>query len=139
MRKILYVIIGISLCFLPLERLDIAKLQPVQTVSIGRENGLVTIQTDTDNKGSGETVDAALQELEVRTPGVIYLDTAQYLLVAQNAIDDVAPLRKYLSNRVKVTLWDGEGSVQSAAEYLDVRKDLPRLKDWMPEKSKKDT
>lgn len=132
MRKILYIII-ISILFLsPVERLDVAELEPVQTVAVSYENGVV-LQTDTNNKGSGRTVDYALQDLENRTPGVIYLDTAQYLLVAQNAVDYVDELRKYLSPTVKVAMWDEEGSVESAARYLAVRKDLPKLKDWQPE------
>lgn len=132
MRGILYIII-LSLLFLaPVERLDVAKLEPVQTVAISREADTIVVQTDTDNKGIGKTVDLAIENLEETTPGVIYLDTAEYLLVAENAQDIAHALRSYLTPSVKVALWDGEGSVQSAAKYLGVRKDLKKLKDWIP-------
>ena len=130
MRKILYAIILALLAMAPVKRLDVAKLEPVQTVAVFLDQNEVILQTDTDNKGRGETVEVALQTLEDTTPGVIYLDTAQYLLVTEEAVICVKELRKYLSPSVKVVLWDGEGSVASASQYLDVRKDLPRLKDW---------
>ncbi|MBQ8358345.1 MAG: hypothetical protein IJX37_00320 [Oscillospiraceae bacterium] len=130
MRRILYIIILALLFLAPVERLDVAKLEPVQTVALyADENGIV-LETDTDNKGRGATVDSAHEDLEQRTPGVIYLDTAEYLLVTQNAVDYVDALRKYLHPSVKVSLWDGEGSVKDAAKYLGVEKDLPKLRQW---------
>lgn len=132
MRRILYIVVLALLFLAPVERLDVARLEPVQTVAISREADTIVVQTDTDNKGIGKTVDQAIENLEDTTPGVIYLDTAEYLLVAENAQDIVHALRSYLTPSVKVALWDGEGSVQSAAKYLGVRKDLQKLKDWIP-------
>ena len=80
--------------------------------------------------GEGETGAEALQDLEDTTPGVIYLDTAEYLLVTEAALDCVDTLRSSLSSSVRVSLWDGEGSVKTAAKYLGIRKDLPKLRDW---------
>lgn len=130
MRTVVYVLILALLFLAPVDRLDVAQLEPVQTIAVSRVEGNVVIQTDLDNKGIGKTTELALQELERTTPGVIYLDTAEYLLVAENALDTVNVLRSYLAPSVKVTVWDAEGSVNGAAEYLAVRKDLPKLKDW---------
>ncbi len=137
MRMVLYALILVSVFFAPVERLDVAKLEPVQTIAVSREEGSVVIQTDTDNKGTGITTELALQELEKTTPGVIYLDTAEYLLIAENAQDTVDVIRSYLAPSVRVVLWDAEGSVSSAAKYLAARKDLPKLKDFVFEE--KDT
>lgn len=130
MRMILYIIILSLLFVAPVERLDIAKLEPVQTVALSTDETGVVLETDTDNRGRGATVDSAHKDLENRTPGVIYLDTAEYLLVTEDAVAYVDAIRKYLHPSVAVSLWDGKGSVKDAAQYLDVRDDLPQLRHW---------
>lgn len=130
MRMILYIIILALLFLAPVERLDVAKLEPVQTVALYMDEGAIVLATDTDNKGRGATVGSAHADLEEKTPGVIYLDTAEYLLVTQDAATHVDALRKYLHPSVEVCIWDGEGSVAEAAQYLSVRDDLPKLRNW---------
>lgn len=130
MRIIAYLIILVLLFLVPVERLDIAKLEPVQTVAIYTEPGAVVLQTDTHNEGKGSSVSEALENLEETTPGVIYLDTAEYLLVGKDGESYVESLRKYLSPSVRVSLWDGKGDVDMAARYLSVEKNLPTLRSW---------
>lgn len=132
MRMILYIIILALLFLAPVQRLDVAKLEPVQTVALYTDESGIVLETDTDNKGRGVTVDSAYEDLEDKTPGVIYLDTSQYLLVTEGAVSCVDAIRKYLHPSVKVSLWDGEGSVKDAAKYLGVRNDLPELQGWYP-------
>lgn len=129
MRTILYICILVSLLFAPVERLDVAQLQPVQTVAVAADDKAVTIETDTGSKGKGETLREAVEDLEQNTPGVIYLDTAQYLLLTEATESYAAQLLEFMEAKVRVSLWDGKGSVKEAAKYLDVRKDLPSLKD----------
>ena len=129
MRTVLYICILASLLFAPVERLDVAQLQPVQTVAVAADDKAVTIETDTGSKGEGETLREAVEDLEQNTPGVIYLDTAQYLLLTEATESYAAQLLEFMEAKVRVSLWDGKGSVKEAAKYLDVRKDLPRLKD----------
>ncbi len=130
MRMILYIII-LSLLFLaPVESLDVAKLQPVQTVAIYTREEDVFLETDTGVTGRGRDVDRALEDLEKATPGVIYLDTSEYLLVSESAeslVDDLCP---YLHPSVKVCLWDEKGEVKDAAKYLAVMYGLPELRQW---------
>lgn len=130
MRILLYIVILALLFLAPVERLDVAKLQPVQTVAIHVADGQVVLQTDTRSKGQGETVQAAIDDLEKNTPGVIYLDTAQYLLITQDAALYGKELENHLHPTVKVSLWDGEGSVEKAAKFLGIRRDLPTLRQW---------
>ncbi len=132
MRIILYTIIIILLFFAPVERLDVADLEPVQTVAVSVENEKLKLRTDTGAVGIGTSADTALQKLEESTPGVIYLDTAEYLLLTEEALGYVDGLRQYLNDSVKVSLWDGEGSIEDAAGFLRVRKDLPKLQSWKP-------
>lgn len=136
MRMVLYIVMLALLFLAPVERLDVAKLEPVQTVAVYINDAAVVLETDTGNKGEGADVEGALEDLEENTPGVIYLDTAQYLLVSEQAESYVDSLRKYLSPSVRACLWDEKGSVKDAAQYLDVRSDLPKLKDWKTSQKK---
>ena len=129
-RTISYGVILALLFLAPVKRLDVAKLQPVQTVAIYTEPGFVVLETDTHNIGRGASVAEALENLEQVTPGVIYLDTAQYLLVAKDGEGYVDALRKYLRSDVRVSAWDGVGEVDLAARFLSTEKDLPKLRNW---------
>ena len=129
MRLLLYICILALLPFAPVNRLDVAKLQPVQTVAVSIEEGQVVIETDTENRGRGRSVREAVENLETNTPGVIYLDTAQYLLITEEAMSQLEELKGYMFPSVRVSLWDGKGSVETAAKFLDIWLDLPRLKD----------
>lgn len=128
MRVILYAIILLGLTMAPVTPLDVAKLEPVQTVAIRTEENKLIIETDTKSRGEGETVAEAIEALEKGTPGVIYLDTAQYLLLTKEAAPYIMGLENHLRDRVRVSLWDGKGSVTMADKYLSVRNDLPLLK-----------
>ena len=128
MRKVVYIVI-LSLLFLaPVKRLDVANLQPVQTVAIYTEPGAVVLETDTHNIGRGATVVDAVADLEKNTPGVIYLDTAEYLLISKDAYNYVDALRDYLRPTVRISDWNHGIGVDVAAKYLAEVKDLPMLK-----------
>ena len=128
MRMLLYICILALLPLAPVERLDVAELEPVQTVAVSISQQQILIETDTKNRGKGLTIREAIADLEENTPGVIYLDTAQYLLLTKEATQYSNDLKTYMRPDVRVSLWDGEGDVAAAAKYLDVRKDLPKLK-----------
>lgn len=130
MRKVLYVVILGLLLFAPVKRLDIANLQPVQTIAVYTEPGAVVLETDTHNIGRGATVADAVLNLERNTPGVIYLDTAEYLLVSKDAQKYVDALRGYLRPSVRISDWKREIAVDIAAKYLSKTNNLPMLKHW---------
>ena len=67
----------------PLERLDVAKLLPIQAVAVYTEGDSVVLETDTENKGKGASIADALQDLKENTPAVVYLDTAEFLMVSE--------------------------------------------------------
>ena len=128
MRVLLYIVILLALTMVPIKPLELAKLEPVQTVSMRCEQNKIILETDTQNRGEGETIEEAIADLEERTPGVIYLDTAQYLLLTKDAMPYILGIENYLRDRVRVCLWDGRGSLEMADKYLSVRYDLPLLK-----------
>ena len=133
MRKIVYALIIIALCFAPLKRLDIAKLRPVQAVAMYLDNNNVVLETDTVDLGVGQTVSGAFNDLKEKAAAVIYLDTADFLLVAENAVSNVGDLAQHIKQSVKVCVCEAAGRVKEAARYLEVHGNLPKLRDWLKE------
>lgn len=128
-RIIVYCLILGALCFVPVKGQDVADLEPIQAVWITCEEENIVLETDTGDKGTGATVEAALREMKKRSTGIIYLDTAQFLLVSENVQDAVNEVRPYLKGRVKVCLWDG-GKIEDAAKYMQAHKIGVKLRKW---------
>ena len=131
-RILIYIGILAAVLLVPLERTDVGKLRPVQTVSVYRDGASYVIATDTGDKGKGETVLEALNDLKQTTPAVIYLDTAQFLLTGKNAEDAVVDLRRYFSKSVELYSFRGEPDLELVSKYLAVHGNGPRLKQWDP-------
>ena len=122
MRILLYIVILALMLLAPVQRLDIAKLQPIEAVAMDMENGLVIITTDTDDRGAGETAQEALADMKRRASAIIYLDTAKFLLVAEEAQAYTGEIKAFLKPSVKTGIYNG-GDVKEEAKYLDVHAD----------------
>lgn len=129
-RKLIYIGILTALLAVPVERLDVGKLHPVQVVSVYKENGWVVIQTDTEDIGIGETARQALKNMKDTTSGVIYLDTAEYLLTSKDAEDVVEELRDALKPKTRICYAESEVDIKEAGKFLTAHDTLPELKDW---------
>ena len=127
MRILLYIIILVAMFFAPVDRLDIAKLEPVEAVAVYMEEGRVTLQTDGENIGSGVTAQEALADLKENALAVIYLDTADYLLVGEGAEEAAKDLQQYLQKSVQIGKYNG-GNIKEEAQYLDVHKNAAKPK-----------
>jgi len=129
-RKVLYCLIVVALLFVPLNRVDVSKLLPIEAVALYMEGDNVVLETDTAHTGIGATVQQALEALKKNTPKAVYLDTAAYLLVSEDAADKVDSLRQFLKPSVRVCVCEAKDIVKDTAEYLKVHLKLPKLKDW---------
>ena len=128
-RRLLYGIILIALLAAPVQKLDIAKLEPVEVVSVEYEEETVILQTDTGAWGRGRDANSALEDMRQRTPGVIYLDTAEYLVVSPEAIGQLQQLRPLLKPGIKLCCAENV-DLETAAALLEIHGDLPRLQQW---------
>lgn len=137
MRKVLYAALLIPLLFVPLNRVNVADLLPIEAVAVYRDGDQVVLETDTEHKGAGENAEKALMALKENTPAVVYLDTAEYLLVAPDAAEEAENLRPHLKATVKVCVCEAAGQVKETAKYLEIHRDLPSLKTWKKENIKK--
>lgn len=129
-RMILYILILFALFFVPLQRIEIANLEPIQTVWMYLENGRVVLETDTEDKGVGDAVEDALYDMKRKSDGIVYLDTAEYLFVSESAEEKIVVLQPYMKGSVRLCNWDGQGSVSEATKYADSHKLGVKLRDW---------
>lgn len=137
MRRVLYVALLVPLFFVPLNRVNVADLLPIEAVAIYMDGDQVVLETDAEYKGAGETAEKALAALKENTPAVVYLDTAEYLLVDPDAVEQAEALRSHLKPSVKVCVCRAAGKVKYTTQYLEVHGDLPCLKDWETKNDKK--
>ena len=129
-RLVIYILLLGAVVAAPAKPLEVGKLRPVQVVSIYKEGNRVVIETDTQDKGVGATAQEALQNMEDTSNGIIYLDTADYLLVTESVLPYVEQLHQYLKDNVKICQQTEPINTKLAAQYLSVHEDLPRLKAW---------
>ena len=106
----------------PVQRLDIGKLIPVETVFLYAEEEEIVLETDTGQIGKGGSVQEAAEDLLENAPGYLYLDTADYLLVEPGMEGIVAEMKPYLRASTGVCSADRGTDLSVAAEYLTVRR-----------------
>lgn len=128
-RIVVYILSLAAAMMVPLEGTDVGKLQPVELVQIYKEGDFVVIATDTGDSGQGRRVEAAFEDLEETTAGIIFLDTADYLLVSASAIGEVPALQNYLKSDVRVCKAEKGIDLVQAAEFLKVHPPRVKLKE----------
>ena len=72
----------------------------------------------------------ALRNMEDTTAGVIYLDTAEYLIMAKDTKAFVEELREVLKPKTQLCFVEGSIEVKEAGGFLSAHGRLPQLKDW---------
>lgn len=129
-RILLYFIILIAVLVLPTEGTDVADLQPVQTIAVYRDGNQWVIETDTEDVGRGNSVEKAFENLIQTAPAVIYLDTADYLILQQDAIAVIDRLRTRLKESVELCQYVGKPDLQQVSKYLSIHAQTIELKHW---------
>lgn len=132
-RGILYLAVLSIMLLSPIERTDLGKLKPVETVLIYGDRGQVVLETDTEDRGSGATVELALQNMKEKSSGVIYMDTADYLLLGEGGEPWVPKLRGLLKGKVQVCMAEKEVDIRLAGSFLAVHKPEWTVETWIPE------
>lgn len=117
-RGILYCIILAVTFLLPVEKQDISTLEPIEAVWMGIDGENVVLKTDSGDVGRGVGVEEALADMKISSLGIVYLDTAQYLLVSQNALQQIPSIAVHLKKSVRVCIWDGNGEIFHASRYM---------------------
>lgn len=114
----------------PTNHVELAKMRPVETVSIRMVDGTVIIETDTEDAGTGSTVEEAMKDLADTTAGRIYLDTANYLLVTPEACGQLSVIARQMKRNVRMCEQKGDVDLKKAGEFLQVHSPNVKLKCW---------
>lgn len=131
MKRIgIYIALLAAAMLFPVKGMDVGKLKPVGLIQLYKEGETVFLVTDTGDSGRGETVDSAFKNLEETTAGVIFLDTADYLLLSRTAVKEVGKIVEYLKPSIRVCLADKGIDPTQAAAYLAVHKPALKLKHY---------
>ena len=129
-RVILYIGILALVVAAPVKPMNVGNLRPVQIIAVRKMNKWVMVETDTEDKGIGGTIAQALQNMKDRSDGVIYLDTAQYLLVEKDAEELIGDLSNALKPSVRLCIAADLEGLKKAVQFLDAQGGLPKLKEW---------
>lgn len=128
-RLLIYIAVLAAALMVPLRRTDVGKLQPVELVKLYKEEATLIIETDTGDSGRGDTVDVAFENLEETTSGIVFLDTADFLLVSKEAVGEVGALKGHLKKSVRLCLAEANVDPVEAAAFLSVHRPQVRLRD----------
>lgn len=104
----------------PVERTDLGKLKPVEVIELSCNSEIISLRTDTEDVGSGDTVLQALEDMKATADGIIYLDTVQYLLIGPEGESYLPELASYLRSTVRIYRTEELLDLQKVAAFLRV-------------------
>lgn len=136
-RWVSFLITAAVLFFLPKgQGQDVGKLEPVELICIQEENDRIQIETDTGEKGGGNTLQEALQDTQDTAVGKIFLETVDYVLVTEQTKSVIGQLKGILRPSVNLILVTGPVELEGLALFLKTHKPDATLKDWLTGKQK---
>ena len=127
MRKIrnsrmVWYVAALTLLLLGGRGTDIGRLRPVEVVQLTEKDGLLFLETDTGDVGWGLTINQSVQKLKETTPGQIYLDTADFVLLEEGLEEYIPDLRSYLKRRTRMAYGTKGVDLPMVADYLRVHR-----------------
>ena len=129
MKWICYMIL-LSLALLGAgERSDVGKLRPVEAVALAERDGQIIVRADTGDWGRGESLSEAIGDLRDSTAGLVYLDTAEYLLLETKITEELGGI---LKPNVRVCAAEEGIGLDGVGAYLDVHRPGNRLDSGTP-------
>lgn len=99
---------------------DVARLQPVEVIQVHAFKSGIQVLTDTGDFGVGATLEEAFADLKKVSPGKIFLETAEYVLVTPGAEELLLELSEYLRAGCGVCQAEGEVDLREVARYFTV-------------------
>lgn len=123
-------VLAAALGLTPFAGSDVATLQPVELIWVGVSGDALVVRTDTGDSGRGNTVEQAFANLKQTTPGEVFLDTVDYLLLQPSALKFLPALTDILRPACNVCLVEQEVDLEKAAGYLRVHSENYTLQNY---------
>ena len=124
MKKwLIYAVALVAVLFLgnsPFRGTDIAKLAPVEVVWMAQIGDMVYLETDTADVGRGIDVASALQDMKAKASGVVFLETANYLIVNQGDESLLDQMHSVLRPSCMICVSDKKPVLEDSAAFLSV-------------------
>ena len=114
---------------LPSSGTELGELHPVSLLVIRSQGKNIQLLTDTLDSGIGETLDAALRNLEDTTPGHVFLDTVENLILTEQTQYLIPQLKRLLRPGVTVCNVESELNPETVPEYLNAHTPKYKLSD----------
>lgn len=97
---------------------DVAELQPVQTLLITKKDGQIRVESDTGDYGEAGTLAGAFEDMKTAASSEIFLDTAEYLLIAPECTPLLPELIGSLRPSCCLCLAEGGPDLAQAGRFL---------------------
>ena len=94
----------------------------VETVLLRLEGNTVVLETDTGHYGIGTGVQEAIVDMKETAEGVLFLDTADYLLLGKESGPWVGELKPYLKGKVLACAMEEKADLKRVTAYLAAHK-----------------
>ncbi len=114
---------------LPSAGTELSELHPAAMLYVSMDEKIVCVQTDTNDAGRGETLDAALRNMRNTSTRVIRLDTVEGLLITESAGYLLSDLKEIIRPTARVCMASGEQDMQIAGEYMQTHIPTKKLSD----------
>lgn len=118
-RTIIYLAVIASAMLFARQGREIAQLVPVEVLMVVQKEEIVVLKTDTGYEGEGKSLAEAKEDLEAKTPGILFLDTVEYLVMTEEEQVLAEQLRYILKPSVKLAFVDADANPAELARYLD--------------------
>lgn len=109
---------------------DVAKLEPVELVTLCQTAAGIEVRTDTGSVGLGATVTDAVEKMKDTAPGEIFLDTAEYVVLTDLNEENLADLTACFRPSCKILFLSGAAKPEDLAAFLRSRPQKLTLQDW---------
>ena len=122
MKKWLYPAVFLAaaiLSRLPHPAVDIARLDPVRAIYLYMDGDAMTIETDSGDSGSGPDLEGAYAALRANAYREIFLDTAEFLVLAPD-VPITEAFYELLRPTTQVVFSNGKPDLETISDYLTI-------------------
>lgn len=122
MKNWIYMLLLAATAFLaPVRGTDVGELLPVELIMLTVDKGKVVVSADTGDFGTGRDAAEAMKDLQERASGEVFLETADYLLLADGFLNSREVLKTWFRPGTLVYAVKGSVDASQAVEYLRSR------------------
>ena len=104
---------------LPHPARDIARLEPVRAVYLCQKDSLTTIETDTGTTGTGADLESAYAALRNNADREIFLDTAEFLILAPD-VPITEAFYELLRPTTQMVFSNEKPDLETISDYLTI-------------------